>query len=79
MQEPFPHVLTLPVKENNWLLRFVTPKEINPGDIIQEQSMNGVKNTPFKVIEISTRREAKGDWSKWPNHPYYYEAKGRQI
>lgn len=74
MQEPFPHVLQRASKENNWTLRFVTDEKVS--DTIKEPMTIG-GFISHKVGRITLARPAKGDWSKWPKHPTYYEAIGK--
>lgn len=75
MQEPFPHVLSY----SNGVVRFVTSKETSKGDTIFERSLTGVSGQSFKIDKIELVRRAKGDWTNWPSHPNYYEAKAHLI
>jgi hypothetical protein len=86
-QIPFPHILTYPSERNENRFRVVSDQELVVGDRCFEayQKMLNKKTelmemtfTPYIIIEINEQRKARGDWSKWPAHPTYYDCKAIQ-
>lgn len=81
---PFPHILTTPRGSNENLFRVVQPNSLKEGDHVYEpDSTKWNEKTQqeemlfhdYRVTDISETRPARGDWSKWDNHPLYFKGK----
>lgn len=84
---PFPHILTIPVFSNNFLLRFVTPDQIIEGELLFEHShmQENMKTREFEPVyyvylvkKINESRPARGEWS-CPVWPTYYHCQGEYM
>lgn len=83
-QVPFPHILTFP-KRNSFPPRGDVVRIVNDGPIddllIETTVMVGgdIRYGTFKVDKIINQRPAKGDWSAWEKHPFYFECEVVEI
>lgn len=85
---PFPHILTEPKLSNDFTFRFVTTAKIIEGEIVCEHShvQENLKSKEFEPVmncyvvkEIIEERPARGDWSAYDEHPFYYHTKGEYL
>jgi len=85
---PLPHILTVPMANNQNLFRFVTDTDLKVGQELTD--FNRRQNNPdtnlvesvynvFKIKEVLEKRKAKGVWDNWPKHPTYYKTIGTFI
>lgn len=85
---PFPHILEQHGSGSEKTLRVVTDQDIDKGDYLVSKfrsehnpktgDVKGIYNV-HDVLDVTEKRLAKGDWSAWPIHPYYYECRVKYI
>lgn len=72
---PFPHVLTVPCCDNDYQLRIVSDIPIFTGNVIRCTG----RQRSYQIGEVILQRPARGDWSVYPSHPFYYQCTGSEF
>ncbi len=85
MHTHFPHDLAHPysglfVKEG--IARVVNDNKLFPGDeiglLIKGHDGTWIRAS-HKIMEVVEERPARGNWSGWPTHPFFYQIKVVQV